>query len=49
VKFCPTEALLLTDAPVAEEFDVARMMHALELFLQQEELPLNPEEDKSNV
>ena len=49
VKFCPTEALRLTDEPVAGEFDVTKMMQALELFLKQEELPLTPKERKSDV
>jgi Fe-S-cluster-containing hydrogenase component 2 len=40
VKFCPTEALVFTDKPVEGEFDVVEMMEALELFLQQKELPL---------
>jgi Fe-S-cluster-containing hydrogenase component 2 len=44
VKFCPTEALVFTDKQVEDEFGVGEMMEALmealELFLQQKELPL---------
>ena len=40
VKFCPTEALVFTDKLVEGEFGVGEMMEALELFLQQKELPL---------
>jgi len=49
VKFCPTEALQLTDESVAGELDVTKMMQALELFLQQEELPQAPKEEKADV
>jgi formate hydrogenlyase subunit 6/NADH:ubiquinone oxidoreductase subunit I len=49
VKFCPTEALQLTDEPVAGEFDVTKMMQALELFLKQKELPLAPKEEQADV
>ena len=47
VKFCPTEALRLTDEPTSRELDVTKMMQALELFLQQDELPFTPKEEKS--
>jgi Fe-S-cluster-containing hydrogenase component 2 len=40
VKFCPTEALVFSDKPVEAEFGVQELMEALELFLQQKELPL---------
>ncbi|MFX0168087.1 MAG: 4Fe-4S dicluster domain-containing protein [Candidatus Hodarchaeota archaeon] len=49
VKFCPTEALLFSDKPVAGEIDVVKMMQALEKFLRQEELPLIQKEEKSIV
>lgn len=49
VKFCPTEALLLTDKPVAGEFDVTKMAQALDLFLRQQELPLTTKEGQSDV
>lgn len=49
VKFCPTEALLLTKDPVEGEVTVKHMMQALEYFLQQKELPLSFQEEKSNV
>jgi Fe-S-cluster-containing hydrogenase component 2 len=46
VKFCPTEALVFTDKRVEGEFGVGEMMEALELFLQQKELPLTREGGK---
>ena len=49
VKFCPTEALVFTEEPVAKEFGVVKMMWALVRFLQQETLPLVLEEEKSDV
>lgn len=46
VKFCPTEALVFADKLVEGEFGVGEMMEALELFLQQKELPLTREGGK---
>lgn len=45
VKFCPTEALVLTETPVKGEFSVEELMGALEHFLKQTELPLPDQED----
>ena len=44
VKFCPTEALQLTDALVEGEFSVEELMEALDHFVKQTELPLPKEE-----
>jgi Fe-S-cluster-containing hydrogenase component 2 len=44
VKYCPTEALLLTDKPVDGEFSVDALMVALDHFLKQTELPLPNQE-----
>jgi Fe-S-cluster-containing hydrogenase component 2 len=44
VKFCPTEALVLTEAPVEGELSVEELMEALDHFLKQTELPL-PEQE----
>ncbi len=46
VKFCPTEALVLAEAPVEGEFSVEDLMEALNHFLKQTELPLPKQEGK---
>ncbi|MFW9830645.1 MAG: 4Fe-4S dicluster domain-containing protein [Candidatus Thorarchaeota archaeon] len=40
VKFCPTEALVLTETSVRSEFTVEDMMNALNHFLKQTEPPM---------
>jgi Fe-S-cluster-containing hydrogenase component 2 len=44
VKYCPTEALVLSEKPVTGEFDVEALMEALNHFLKQTELPLPKQE-----
>jgi Fe-S-cluster-containing hydrogenase component 2 len=44
VKFCPTEALVLTETPVKGELSVEELMEALDHFLKQIELPLLEQE-----
>ena len=44
VKFCPTEALVLTDAPVEGEVSVDMLMETLSDFLKQIEPPLPKQE-----
>jgi Fe-S-cluster-containing hydrogenase component 2 len=44
VKFCPTEALVLTETPVKGELSVEELMEALDHFLKQTEPPL-PEQE----
>jgi carbon-monoxide dehydrogenase iron sulfur subunit len=46
VKFCPTQALVLTESSVEGELTVEEMMEALEYFLRQKELPLPRKESK---
>ncbi len=45
VKFCPTEALVLTETAVKGEFSVEMLMEALDHFIKQTELPL-PEKER---
>jgi Fe-S-cluster-containing hydrogenase component 2 len=44
VKFCPTEALVLTETPVEGEFPVEMLMEALGHFIKQTEFPLPKKE-----
>ncbi len=44
VKFCPTEALVLTETSVKGELSVEELMDALDHFLKQIELPLLEQE-----
>ena len=46
VKYCPTEALVLTEDLVEGEFSVEELMEALHHFVKQTELPLQGEESE---